>query len=238
MMRCYLALAILACCATPAAAGLRATYSDAEGSRKLVIDVADNGDARIGDKASDDYGLFVGGHFYMVSRDDKGPTVARIEDVAAAIDQVMPPVFKDIFTKAAASAKPGKLRLEAKGERSLAGRAGKLWLVYGMDEKDPAKPTEFVISEDPALKPVGRAMEQFMNAAVVPAAVFIGPAAAEIVAETHQIFALGTPLDAGGRFKLEAVETVDVPAEALKLPGKLKTVDEIVAAMKAGATAR
>jgi hypothetical protein len=95
-----------------------------------------------------------------------------------------------------------------------------------------------VISEDPALKPVGRAMEQFMNAAVVPAAVFIGPAAAEIVAETHQIFALGTPLDAGGRFKLEAVETVDVPAEALKLPGKLKTVDEIVAAMKAGATAR
>lgn len=233
MMRSCLALALLACCATPALAGMRATYADAEGSRKLVIDVAENGDARIGDKASDDYGLLLAGQFYMVSRDEKGPTVARIEDVAAAIDRVMPPVFKDIFTAASASTKRAKLKMEAKGERSLAGRPGKLWLVYGMDEKDPAKPTEFVISEDPALKPVGRAMEQFMNAAVVPAAVFIGPAAAEIVSETHEIFALGTPLDAGGRFRLESVETVEVAAETLKLPGKLKTVDEIVAQMKA-----
>ena len=69
----------------------------------------------------------------------------------------------------------------------------------------------------------------------MPAAVFIGPAAAEIVAETHEIFALGTPLDAGGRFRLESVETAEVPADALKLPGKLKTVDEIVAQMKSGA---
>ena len=179
MLRSCLALAMLVTWANPALAGLRATYSDAEGSRKLVIEVADNGDARIGDKASEDYGLLLGGHFYMVSRDDKGLAVARIEDVAAAIDRVMPPVFKDIFTAAAtASAKPAKLRMEAKGERSLGGRTGRLFLIYGLDEKEPAKPTEFVISDDPALKPVGRAMEQFMNAAVVPAAVFIGPAAA------------------------------------------------------------
>lgn len=233
MIRSCLALALIAC-AAPAMAGLRATYTDAEGGRKLVIDVADSGDARIGEKASDDYGLLLGGHFYMVSRDEKGPTVARIEDVAAAMDRVMPPVFKDIFTAAAGSGKPARLKMEAKGDRSVAGRSGKLWLVYGLDEKDPAKPAQFVISDDPALRPVGRAMEQFMNAAVVPAAVFIGPAAAEIVAETHEIFALGTPLDAGGRFRLESVESADVPAEALKLPGKLKTVDEIVAAMKAG----
>jgi hypothetical protein len=218
---------------SPALAGLRAIYNDAAQSRQLIIDVADNGDARIGEAGSTDYGLLLAGQFYMVGREDGVATVARIEDVAAAIDTVVPPIFKDIFSAAPTRA-PAAFRAGKKGSRTVAGRTGTVYAVYGLNDEKPKEATEFVMSEDPDLKPIGRALEQFMNAAILPGAVFIGPAAAEIVAQTRAIFALGTPLDGGGRFTFAKIETVKLNHEALELPAKPKTVEELVAAMAAG----
>ena len=224
--------AILLAFAGTAEAGQRATYSQPDGKR-LVIDVADTGEARIGEAGKEEYGLLLADGFYMVSREGGTWRTARIADVAAAIDQVMPPIFKDVFTAAAARKPPAAFKIEAAGTQTVAGRTGKVYRVSGMNDAEPAKPETFVMSDDPALKPVGRAMEQFMNGAMVPAAVLIGPAAADIVAETRAIFALGTPLDAGGRFKLEEIETLDVPAGALALPAKPQTTAELVEMMKA-----
>jgi len=218
--------------AAPAEAGMRATYSDGTQGRQLVIEVADNGDARVSGGEEGEYGLLLGGHFYMVGKQGGALKVARIEDVAAAIDQVMPPVFKGML--AGAFPEPPKaFRAEKKGARTIGGREGVVYAIYGLDESRPGQAEEFVMSADPALKPVGAAMEQFMNAAIVPAAPLIGPGAAELVADTRAIFALGTPLDAAGRFRLEKVEAAVVPAAALALPGKAETVDELVAEMKA-----
>ena len=218
--------------ASPALAGLRATYLQPDG-KQLVIDVGDDGDARVGEPGQEEYGLLRRDGFYIVSRETGSWQVARIADVAAAIDQVVPPIFKDIFTAGAARKPPAAFRVEAGGERQVAGRKGKVWLVYGMNEAKPGEAETFVMSDDPTLAPVGRAMEQFMNGAMVPAAVFAGPAAADIVAETRAIFALGTPLDAGGRFQLQGVEASAVPPGATALPAKPQTVDELVAAMRA-----
>ena len=231
-MRMFLALLLLLS-AAPALAGLRATYDDAGQSRQLIVDVADNGDARISEAGSSDYGLLLSGQFYMVGREDGVVTVARSEDVAAAIDTVVPPIFKNIFSGGEARA-PAAFRAEKKGSRIVGGRTGTVYAVYGLNDEKPNEATEFVMSDDPALKPVGRALEQFMNAAILPGAVFIGPAAAEIVAQTRAIFALGTPIDGGGRFTLAKIETVKLNHEALELPARPKTVDELVAAMAAG----
>ena len=224
-----LAAAILA---APALAGQRATYLQPDG-KQLVIDVGDDGDARIGEPGQEEYGLLRRDGFYIVSKETGAWQVARIADVAAAIDQVVPPIFKDIFTAGAKQKPSGAFRVEARGERTVAGRKGKVFVVYGMNEAKPEETETFVMSDDPALAPVGRAMEQFMNGAMVPAAVFIGPAAADIIAETRAIFALGTPLDAGGRFQLTGIETIAVPASATALPAKPQTVAELVTAMKA-----
>ena len=219
--------------AAPAEAGLRASYAQPDG-KMLVIDVADNGDARVGEPGKEEYGLLRADGFYIVGRDQGTLHVARIADVAAAIDQVLPPIFKDIFTAANSRKPPSAFRIAPQSQsREVAGRSGKVYLVYGMNDAKPEETETFVMSDDPALRPVGRAMEQFMNGAMVPAAVFIGPAAADLIAETRAIFALGTPLDAGGRFRLAKLETVDVPASATALPGKPQTVAELVATMKA-----
>jgi hypothetical protein len=228
-------LAILLLVAAPASAGQRAIYTQPDG-QQLLIDVAGNGDARIGEAGKSEYGLLLRDGFYIVSNEGGPWRTARISDIAAAIDQVVRPIFGDIFSAGSTRRPPTPFRIEPNGAQAVGGRQGKVYRIFGMDDGKPDQSETFVISEDPALKPIGRAMEQFMHAAMVPAAVFVGPAAADIVAETRAIFALGTPLDAGGRFKLEAVETVDVPASAMKLPAKPDTVAQLVAAMKASRT--
>lgn len=234
MTKRWVPAALLMIAALPAEAGLRATYTQADQGRSMIIDVADNGDARVQEAGADTYGLLRDGSFYVVGREGTETTVARIEDVAAAIDEVMPPIFKGLFDKSAATwTGSSKVRAVKAGEREIAGRKGTVWQVYGIGEDKPETPLEFVMTDDPALKPVGRAMEQFMNSALLPGAVFMGPAAAEIVAETRAIFALGTPLDAGGRFRLDKVETVTIADQRLELPAKPKTVEELVTAMRA-----
>lgn len=218
-----------------AQAGQRAVYFDAAKTKQLVIEVADNGDARIGEADSGDYGLLIGGHFHVVGQQGGQPMVARIEDIGAAIDQVVPPIFHDLLRAPATAKSSAKIRIEAAGEQQVGGRTGRVYHVRGLDGDDAEKTADYVISADPALAPVGRALEQFMNAALVPAAVLMGPAIPELIAETRQIFALGTPLDAGGRFRLDRIETVDMPASRLALPAAAASVDALVAAMKAEA---
>lgn len=222
----------------PAHAGLRAIYFDPGKSKQLVIEVADNGDARIGEAGKEEYGLLIGGHFFIVGRNDGELQVARIEDVAAAVDQVVPPIFKDIFSKAMAKDPRAKgLKVEVAGERTIGGRTGNVYKVYGLNDSNPDEPTEFVMSDDPALKPIGATMEQFMNAAIVPAAALIGPAVKDLIVQTRAIFALGTPIDAGGRFRLDRIDPLDVPPARLKLPAVPLSVEALVKAMRAGSLA-
>ena len=134
--------------------------------------------------------------------------------------------------KAGQAAIPANLRVEAGGAQTIGGIKGKAYTVYGMDEANRDKGESFVISSDPKLAPVGKAMESFMNAAMVPMAVLIGPAVADIIAQTRTIFALGTPLRAGDRFQLDGVETVSVPAERTRLPAEPQSRKEIEDALR------
>jgi hypothetical protein len=218
-----------------AQAGLRAVYFDASKSKQLVIEVADNGDARIGETDSGDYGLLIGGKFMVVGDQEGKPMVARIEDIGAAIDRVVPPIFHDMLRDPSSAGLPRRLQAKADGEQMVGGQKGRVYHISGFAGDDPAKPADYVISTDPALAPVGHALEQFMNAALVPAAVLMGPAIPELLGETREIFALGTPIDISGRFRLDRVETVDVPASRLALPAAPATVDALVETMKADA---
>jgi len=232
-----IAIAIIAIAAFGggADAGLRAVYRDAGKAKQLQIEVQDNGDARIAEAGSDDYGLLIGGEFYVIDVEDGKATVARLRDIAAAIDKVLPPIFKGLFDKAAAATPPGHLTVEPAGAGSAGGREGRVYHVKGLDDSEPGKTTDFLISADPELKPIGAALEQFMNAALVPAAPLIGKAAAEMIVQTRTIFALGTPIDVGGRFRLDSVAKAELPADRFKLPAPAQTVDQLVAAMKASA---
>lgn len=227
-------LLLLSLGASPALAGQRAVYAEPDG-KTLTVEVADNGFARVRTDDPDQYGIWRDGQYYIVGREDGRVMVARIEDVAAAIDQVVPPIFKAMF-EAVGAGPPASLRIEPKGKRRVAGHEGHVYAVYGIDKDKPKESAEFVMSSEAALRPIGRAMEQFMIATIVPIGALIGDAAAEMVADTRAVFAKGAPLDLGGRFILVSFEPAEVTQEMVTLPAKQQSVAEIVADFKVGTT--
>jgi hypothetical protein len=229
-----LALLLALFLATPALAGLRATYTAPDSPRPLIVEVADNGDARIGEEGAGDYGLLIGGTFHVVGRGPEGRvTVARLADVGAAIDRVTP-VFGDTLAFARPPRPRASLTAEAMGRKLVGGRSGTLYAIRGIDQTNREAAAEYVLSGDADLAPVGRALEMFMHASLLPGAAMLGSAAPELIEETRFIFALGTPIDAGGRFRLARVEEAEARPERFALPATPMTVDTLERAMRAG----
>ena len=229
-MRIPILLTLLAA-AQPAFAGQKATYVD-DGGKTILIEVTDSGDARIAPSTPDQYGVLRDGQFYLVSKEEGKWKVARIEDVAAALDQVLPPIFKTLFG-AAAKAKPTAMHMEPKGTRTIAGYSGKVFVVHTSDDKKGDPPSEVVLSEDPSLQPVGRAMGGFLTSTMLLMAPFLGDAAADMIRDTQTVLSHGAPLDIRGKFRLTSVTAAEVPASAVELPARPQSVSEIVAALKA-----
>ncbi|MDB5697565.1 MAG: hypothetical protein JWN69_369 [Alphaproteobacteria bacterium] len=209
----------------PAFAGQHAVYVDPDGKR-LMVDVADDGSARFLAEGEQNYGLWRDGQFYIVNRDEGPLTVMRINDLAAAADQVAAAAGN---TAAKPPDRQGEtMRVEPKGQRRIAGHDGQVFAVFGILKESPGTGIEFVTTREPALQALGRAMEQFMLSDMILAHDH------EMAAGTRAIFATGAPLDLGGLLVLASLETSDVPAAAVALPAEPETIAEIVAALKAG----
>lgn len=238
MMRIAMALLASAMAAAPAHADLRVIYMNVADAKQLQIEIDDNGDARIGEMGSSDYGLLLSGEFYVVSVQDKVVTVARIRDIATAIDQVMPPIFKGLFDAEGKAIPSDRVKIVRGDAGSAGGREGTVYHVSGLSDLQPDRVTDYLINTDPDLKPVGAVLEQFMNAAVVPSAPLIGGGARDLISQARSIFALGTPIDIGGRFRLNLASKANYDPRVFQLPGKPLTVEQLVASMKAAMAAK
>ena len=235
-MRLLIALLLLVA-PVAALAGQRAVYLDEEG-KKMTIEVTDEGNAVVRNEGKpDQYGVWRDGQFYLVSKEEGEWKVARAEDIAAAFDQVLPPIFKALFGAASAKTpKSSAFRVVPKGKRKVIGHEGQVYAVYGIDDSKPEASKEVVISTEPALRPVGKAMEQFLVSTTMMMAPLIGKVAAEIGGDIRALFAFGTPIAMEGSLNLVSFETADVPAAAAALPAKPKTVAEIVKEVKMSGT--
>jgi hypothetical protein len=216
--------------AAPATAGSKAVYEGMPGP-PIVIEVGDNGDARIGAEGKDEYGLLIGSEFYLVAKEAGQWKVARIADQAAAFDKVLPPIFRTIFS-AAGKGKPSKLKIIKNGTRTVVGITGDVYAITGLDSEKPTEVTELVITKDPRIAPAGRALAGFNDAMMVMMAPLIGEMAASEIAQNHELAALGTPLDTKNGLHLKAFSEASVDPARLTLPAKPQTVEQIVAGIK------
>jgi hypothetical protein len=230
MTRGFALLLPLLAMAAPAMAGSKAVYEGMPGP-PIVIEVGDNGDARIGADGKDEYGLLIGSEFYLVAKDGGSWKVARIADQAAAFDKVLPPIFRTIFS-AAGKGTPTRLKMVKKGTRTVAGITGDVYAVTGLDSEKPADVSEMVITRDPRVAPAGRALAGFNDAMMVMMSPLIGEMAASEVAQNHELAALGTPLDTRNGLHLTAFSEASVDPGRLVLPAKPQTVDQIVTGIK------
>jgi hypothetical protein len=149
------------------------------------------------------------------------------------MDSVVPRLFKDLFG-AAASRPPSKLVIARGRPRTVAGIAGSIYSIKGLDSEHPMEAETFVLSSDPALAPVGRAYSQVIESTLVLMSGLIGPMSAEMVAQNRQIAVLGTPLIAAEASELKSIEpNVVLDPFRFKLPAAPRRVDSIRAEFKA-----
>lgn len=204
--------------------------------KDLTLEIADSGAVHVSGPVVGQDAVILDGELYLVDSTQPSPRVMRIRDLAAAMEETVGPLFKGLFDAAAKSdPKPDTaLVIEPDGTATVAGFVGERYRVRGLDDSRPDQPVEWVASRDPTLVPAGKAMQQFIEATMVMAAPFLGDAAAGMIGEMRQAFALGTPLKAGGKFELVSLKAGGLDAARFTLPAAPVSVADIVREMKAG----
>lgn len=227
-----LSLTLLA--AAPADAGMRAVYHGENEPKVLEVEIGDAGALRIGKPGDPAYAIEREGRFYLVQPGADGKVrVFAVEDMAAVLGEAMPPFFATLFSEAARANPSPPPKMERAGSRTVAGFPGEVWKVTL--NGNPPNMQEMVFSADPALKPVGRALGRFLESMMLMATPMLGEMAGEMVKEMRSVFAVGTPLESVGRFRLVEAKAAEVPAERFELPAKPATRAEIAAEVKRSA---
>ena len=207
-----------------------------EDGKNLTLEIADSGAVHVAGPTPGQTAVILNGELYLVDTTRPEARVMRIADFAAVLDEAIGPIFKGLFeTAAQADPKPkAALVIEAAGTASVAGFTGDRYRVKGLDDQKPDEAVEWIATRDPALAPAGKAMQQFIEATMVMAAPFLGDAAARMIGEMRQAFALGTPLRAGGKFELVSVKEGAIDPARFKLPAAPISRADLLKEMKAG----
>ncbi|WP_277317478.1 hypothetical protein [Sphingomonas sp. AOB5] len=217
-----LAALLLLCIAftAPAQAQLTAVYTPPEGSPipfEMRIEIAPNGDVRGTLPGQSLWLLTIAGEGYFISGEGKDAKVMRATDVAAVLGEQMkkmmpdmPPIPDGALEMVLTEGKPVTVR----------GRTGTGWYMEGNDTA-PA----MVISSDPALAPLGKALAyQFEISTRMMAQLSFAPTG--FMDEMLRVLRTGAPLSVSG-LELNTVATAPIPADRFVLPAAPLSREEI-----------
>ena len=206
--------------ASPAAADMTATYSAPHVSFSMKVEIDDNGDVRGQVTGQSQYFVTRGGEGFLIQTTPKGALVTRVEDVAAIMAEqwaaLSPP--EDLAEELPA------LNLIESGTATINGRTGRAYFGKGRDGKLSPGPV-VVISDDPHLAPLGKAMARQFAMSNVMMAQALGEVP-PFAREMQRILETGTPLLFSGA-ELQSVEISPIDATRFELPKRPETSDEV-----------
>jgi len=198
-----------------AEADITATYAAAGGQKVTKVEVAANGNLRSETSPGARVIFLRDGVSIMVDRHFTPPMVARVDDLAAAIFELLAKVSPAALEQARHA--PHRTFV-LQGTATIQGRTGDAYYERAADGTVSATPF-VVISHDPALAPLGRAMaEQFEQGEK------LSPAGANLA--TREILRSGTPLFLNG-LELQSVSNAAIDPVEFDLPAPAETPDAI-----------
>lgn len=215
-------LALIPC---PALADTTATYE--AGTVPFTVEVADNGNSRIG----------IEGQFVLIRRDGVDYIVLTDRAGAAHVARA-DAAFAAFVTKKGPPPENGAWHATPGARASVAGYTGTLWQ-FG-PEKD--SPLELLMSPDPALAPVGALIGRYAEA-VAEGITAKSAGHASALAGLHAVFANGTPIrvrDLPGPnstrepktvIELQSVSKAPIDPHRFDLPGPVLTPDAFLKAV-------
>lgn len=200
-----------------AQADTTATYGNPAGTFSMTARIASNGDIR-GDVPGRTY-YFVAGKDFFVDRTDKGAIVMRLDDIGT----VMTERWAELSAKMGIpSFTPPPMTLVRRGTISINKWTGD---AYYMQVNGQTSPQPWaVISHDPALVELGKAMErQFAKSEMMMGQVMKGHGPTWNM--TH-VLSLGAPISFAGA-ELQSVSFEPIPKAEFVLPAEPVSIDEV-----------
>ena len=208
---------------TPASADLTASYAVPETRFTMRVEIASNGDLRCQDGGPTSYLIRRGGHDYFIRVRASKPIVMRAEDMAivmaeqvAALDPHRRAEIDEMY----------RFDLLEKGTATVNGRTGSAWYPPRV-EGYPAPAPWVVISHDPALAPLGKALMAQFDMSMMVMARAMGTTAFK---RLEEVFRTGAPIAFTG-FVLETVSFAPIPSSRFDLPAPPETLDGVRAEM-------
>ncbi len=203
----------------PALADLTVTYGAPRAAFTMTIEIAANGDLRGDVGRPGTYFITRAGHGYFITDSPSGPLVMRVEDMATVMAEQMgklDPHFREEMEGAPA------LDLVEKGTVVINGRTGSAWYLKLQDGQLSPKPW-VVISHDPELAPLGRAMAvQFdMSTAMMGGIMGTGP-----FKVMQDIFKTGAPISFADS-EVKTVSNAPIPSGHFELPAQPAALDAV-----------
>ena len=198
-----------------AEADITATYAAPGGQKVMKIEVAANGDLRSETSPGTRVILLRDGASFIIDRHFTPPMVARVDDIATAILELLSKVAPAALEQAKHA--PHR-RFVLKGAVTVQGRSGDAYYEQATDGTMSSTPS-IVISHDPVLAPLGRAIAvQFEQAEK------LSPSGSN--AATEAILRSGTPLVLNG-LELRSISDGAIEPSEFALPAPAETPEAI-----------
>lgn len=204
------ALLIAGCSKAPE--DVTARYTLAGGQGTVTVKAAGNGNARI-DSNSQTL-IRRDGTEYLVGSDSQGSFAASVPDFIA----VMADMLKETGMKPPALPPQPEYDLTKAGKETVGGIEGDIWKVAAKDKKAaPAEAAEAVISADPSLANVGKAMQMQTRLGVASMEQIQG-GRTSLDKRVEEMLGKGMVLRFGPAIKLDKIERGPVDASSFELP--------------------
>jgi hypothetical protein len=216
------ALLAMTCATTPAMADATARYR-ISGAQTILIEASDDGHGRFtpeGESAEGGYAVFTPDDSFLVFTEGGVTRVMRFADFRAVLDAMVERALAQVGGAGAADTPEpapvpvpaAEARLVASGKSEVSGRSGTLY----RDRAAVGNLGDLVISDDPALAPVGRVFAKVM----LETPMFgdqIGGGAADWKEELAALLNRGAALRLG-EITMESVTSDAIPAARFALP--------------------
>lgn len=230
------AILLATCAAAPAQAGMRAVYEERDARRTITFEVSDQGSFRAGSDTR--YRLVREDGVYEVAAVDGRTYVARIEDLAAAMKETTSPFVRSLVKAATYLGERGPGDWVITGRRKVNGRPGvefRLTERGDVDAADELDDTRLVLSRDPDLAPLGRAMLHYTADELYLKMHLVSGISADSALRTlDDIADEGTVIASSeGDIRLLSVAQAEIAPDRLALPAAPISRTEIVSLIRA-----
>jgi len=227
-----------------ALADTRAVYEQDVEPRRLVFEIADNGDFRAGAPDARQYRLVLAGQSYQVAELDGRVLVARLADIEDALRSTPNGAGRGILRALTALAASTPQRIVYNGPIEINGWKGGVFNIRGAEWefdrhgaiRDPDGAPYYVLSREPSLRQIGPALSTFTLGELAFGRHLMADSAVRMVVDTEaQLAAQGTLVESSENgLQLVSAEQVRIDPARLALPAPPLSRESVLALVKEG----